>query len=322
MVQIANPIYDAVFKYMMDDNEVAKLLLSAIIGEHIEKLTFQPTHLTVPLRESITVLRMDFKALIALKDGTTKTAIIEIQKAKLHTDIMRFRKYLGEQYASKNNSEVVKRTASTNPKGSWTEHRKAYPILSIYFLGHSLEHAKNIPVIKVARTYYDLATGTSLPEKEDFIESLTHDSYVIQIPYVTGNKRTELEQLLQIFDQEEMEDDNLKHILNIEESEIPEQYRLIIRRLRLAMSDAQTRKHMEAEDDIINEFQQYARAIAMGEELVKEKEKEIRLARDETKQVEDTAILTLINNTDLSDDAIAKTLEVPLEEVQRVRGKN
>jgi len=37
-MQIANPIYDIVFKYMMSDNRVAKSLLSAIIGEKIVEL--------------------------------------------------------------------------------------------------------------------------------------------------------------------------------------------------------------------------------------------------------------------------------------------
>jgi len=41
IMQIANPIYDAVFKYLMDDNRVARLLISKIIGEEIELLEFQ-----------------------------------------------------------------------------------------------------------------------------------------------------------------------------------------------------------------------------------------------------------------------------------------
>ena len=31
-MHIANPIYDVVFKYMLEDNKTAKLFLSAIIG--------------------------------------------------------------------------------------------------------------------------------------------------------------------------------------------------------------------------------------------------------------------------------------------------
>ena len=31
MVLIANPIYDSVFKYMMEDDRVAKIMLSALL---------------------------------------------------------------------------------------------------------------------------------------------------------------------------------------------------------------------------------------------------------------------------------------------------
>ena len=36
VAEIANPTYDVVFKYMMDDIEIAKLVISTIIGEDIE----------------------------------------------------------------------------------------------------------------------------------------------------------------------------------------------------------------------------------------------------------------------------------------------
>lgn len=42
-VRIANPIYDVVFRYLMQDNKVAKLVLSAITGENIVDLAFKPT---------------------------------------------------------------------------------------------------------------------------------------------------------------------------------------------------------------------------------------------------------------------------------------
>jgi len=218
---------------------------------------------------------MDFKAIIALDNGNTKTAIIELQKAKLHTDIMRFRKYLGTQYQDPNNSEVVKRVKSEAKEGVWIEHRKAFPILSIYFLGHRLDSLKNIPVIKVARNYYDLATGATLQEKEDFIESLTHDSYVIQIPCLKGRKRTELEQLLQIFAQEDTHKKQLKQLLNINAEDIPLQYQAIVRRLRLAIADTHTRNLMQAEDEIIGEFRQYTRALEKSNKIIEDNKKTI-----------------------------------------------
>ena len=39
---IANPIYDAVFKYLLADNRIAKLLISTIIEEDIKELEFRP----------------------------------------------------------------------------------------------------------------------------------------------------------------------------------------------------------------------------------------------------------------------------------------
>jgi len=34
-VRIANPIYDVVFKYLLDDEKVARLLLSALLGKEV-----------------------------------------------------------------------------------------------------------------------------------------------------------------------------------------------------------------------------------------------------------------------------------------------
>ena len=45
-MEIANPIYDVVFKYMMEDNSVAKLLVSSIIGEKVVSLESKPQEYT------------------------------------------------------------------------------------------------------------------------------------------------------------------------------------------------------------------------------------------------------------------------------------
>ena len=39
---IANPIYDVVFKYLLDDAEIARGLLSAILGVEIVSLDVKP----------------------------------------------------------------------------------------------------------------------------------------------------------------------------------------------------------------------------------------------------------------------------------------
>jgi hypothetical protein len=263
-MQIANPIYDVVFKYLMDDSKIAKLLISTIIGEKILSLDFLPQESVVELeRRSLTVYRLDFSAKIQTADGYKKV-LIEIQKAKFATDIMRFRKYLGEQYQKKEN------IYQTMIMGK--ETKKAMPILSIYFLGHKLEHI-TVPIIKVQRQYYDVTTGEKIKEKEEFIESLTHDSFIIQIPQLRPKYQTEVEQLLSVFDQKNATSDH--HILNVNEADFPEKYRPIIRRLQRAIAEPQVRKTMDIEDEILEDLQDLEREIARKDQIIKENRKTI-----------------------------------------------
>jgi len=259
-MQIANPIYDVVFKYLLEDNRIAKIFLSAIIGEKIETLEFATTETISDLVKDLTVYRLDFKAKIKTPEGT-KQVIIEIQKAKLSTDIMRFRKYLAEQYAQNPVDQVGEPLPTYN---------KAYPIIAIYILGHKLQFTK-APVIKVDRKYIDLSTGETIKEKEDFIESLSHDSYVIQIPYLKGKRKTHLLQLLSIFDQSQV--DKNYHLLKIKEEEFPKQYAPVIRRLQKALMDTGMRKKMDLEDEILSVLQENDRKIESMEKMLAEKEK-------------------------------------------------
>jgi hypothetical protein len=264
MVEIANPIYDVVFKYLMRDEKVAKLLLSAIIGKEVVSLEFRPTEHHYPFREVLAVLRMDFSARIQDAEGNQELVILELQKAKMASDIMRFRRYLGEQYSNKEN--VVREAAAEYP------YRKALPILSIYFLGHTLAHVK-APVLRVNRAYIDAATGEQIHEKEEFIESLTHDSIIIQIPYLQGRRRTELEKLLALFDQSAATDD--PHFLIVDEDKLPERYRPLLRRLQKAVADPVVRETMDGEDDIIEEIKDYQRLISAKEKVLEEKQRTI-----------------------------------------------
>jgi len=249
-MRIANPIYDAVFKYLMDDNDLAKLLLSTILGEEILELSFMPQEHTakIDFPRHFTVYRLDFAATIKNAQGQTRKVLIELQKAKLPSDIMRFRRYLGEQYRNPNNVMLL-------DEGT----KQVLPLLTIYFLGHSLEHSK-APVIHVKRESRDLATAEPLTQKEDFIESLTHDSYIIQIAHLGKHRRNVLEELLQIFNQKWVVS-NDKHILDIDENAISEAYRPFLRRLQRAIAENAVEEAMAIEDDILSDLQHLERNI-------------------------------------------------------------
>ena len=61
MTKIANPIYDVVFKYLLSDNKIAKLLISNLIGVEISSLELRPQEFsTNPENKTVTVLFSGF----------------------------------------------------------------------------------------------------------------------------------------------------------------------------------------------------------------------------------------------------------------------
>lgn len=264
-MEIANPIYDVAFKYLMEDNDIARLIISTIIKQNVISLELKPQESTVELKiGSLTVYRLDFAAKIETPEGF-KTVLIEIQKAKLATDVMRFRKYLGEQYLNEENTYKKKVIRKHVDELVEMEETKAIPILSIYFLGYPLDHFK-VPVIRVQRDIYNDATNEKLEGREEFIECLTHDSYIIQVPYLKGDQKTEVEKMLGVFDQSKMTSDH--RVLSIREEDYPEKYRPIIRRLQRAIAEPDFRKKMSLEDEVIDELKKKERVILQQKEIL------------------------------------------------------
>jgi hypothetical protein len=263
VMQIANPIYDIVFKYMMEDNAVAKLLVSSIIGEEVLELEPKPQeHTREKLQigsdnSSLTVYRLDFSAKIKVPDGQ-KLVHIEMQKAGLPTDIPRFRRYLGEQFTDPNNN--IKTNSGTI----------GLQIYCIYFLGKDLG-LKDAPVLKISPNVVDVATSEIIDTKSDFIDSLHHKSWVVQINCLKSRRRTELEQLLSVFDQGNITKD--WHILNVSEEDFPEKFRPIIRRLKSAASDSKVKKQMKVEDEFMRYLQDCIRVER--DKVIEEKDKSL-----------------------------------------------
>jgi len=261
---IANPIYDVAFKYMLEDNKIAKLFLSAVIGEKITELQFSAQEQTVELppnnkeKTPLTVCRFDFSAKIETEKGF-KTALIELQKAKFTSDLMRFRRYLGINYTKPDN------THSGDPD-------KARQIYCLYFLNYGMD-LPPVPVLIIDYTVHDAYTGQEFSADGEFISGLHHRSWIIQINELKEKRRNNLEKLLSIFDQDNKTDIN--YILNIDDETIPEEYKEIVRRLRKAMEDPKKRREMELEDEIVRELQDKERQIEEKTIALLEKDKTI-----------------------------------------------
>ena len=249
-MRIANPIYDVVFKYLLDDEKVAKLVLSALLGREILSLDFRATEVRTevprPVGAEILVLRLDFAATLRQEDGSRKLVLIEIQKAHTPWDVLRFRRYLGSQYASAENVYV-------DPAG----RKQALPLVTIYFLGEGLE-CIDAPVVKVNRHYTDVATGEEIAIADPFVEALTHDTVVVQVDKLKNRRRTELEQLLAVFDQGHASRSD-PHLLDILEENFPERYREVLRRLMRAAAEKDVRDRMDVEDEVVATLQENAR---------------------------------------------------------------
>jgi len=110
---IANPIYDVVFKKLMENESIAKFLIGTILEQNIEDLKVKPKAFSylkndekelpdlkkdIKEQSSIYSFRSDFIATILTNAGERKKVHIEIQKVKNDIDLMQFRDNLGKNY--------------------------------------------------------------------------------------------------------------------------------------------------------------------------------------------------------------------------------
>jgi hypothetical protein len=242
-VIIANPIYDVVFKYLLEDADIARDLLSTILGEEVVHLEFKPQETSTESSEGIKILRLDFKAIIKKKDGTLFKVLIELQKSKQVFDVMRFRRYLGDNYRKEDQVIEKDGLAVFRP----------LPIITIYFLGFLLN---NVPsgVIKVKRDYVDAVTEEILGVKDDFVELLTHDSYMIQVGRLPKESRGKLDRVMQIFSPMYQNKAD-KHLVDFQGDIYDPLVLRMVERLSRAIATDEYRDKMDVEDEVDRIFE-------------------------------------------------------------------
>ena len=269
MITVANPIYDVVFKYLMEDKRIARIILSALLKEDIVEVEMRPHEYVNDKRDSVSVLRIDFGARVRQTDGSEKLILIELQKTWLETETLRFRQYLGVQY--------------DNPDNMLAGGEHALPMVAVYLLGHRVGDIDE-PVLYVRHKSYDsdgqLVTK-GLPNP--FVDSLTHDSIIVQIPLLRGllsgsgdgrqRGKSRLDKVLSIFDQSNGEGRN-KRVLNIDDSLYSGDADMehILQRLAMAAGDSKLRQDMNIEEEFISAIERRDTEILHRDyELAKQK---------------------------------------------------
>ena len=317
-MEIANPIYDAAFKYLMQDDRAARLFVGRIAELEVESLELRPQELAAPRGgpgdgaaavPPLALFRMDFAARVRTPGGGERQVLIEIRKTNAPTVVERFRAYLGQQMRSPSN--VI-----AHPSG----RREAVPIVTIYLLGYDLG-VSDEAVLDVRPRVTERRTGAELDAGHPFIAGIHHRSHVVQIPRLRGRRRDDLERMLSIFDQGEARiEQGGAQVLTIDESAYPREYAFVLRQLQRAASEAEVRRFMEGEDRLLRDSISWGR---QAEHERREKERE-RGEKERERRRADRAERALsrsirhLRGLGHEAEAIAEALSIGVDEVRRV----
>ncbi len=282
-MKIINPIYDNAFKYLMDNEEIAKIVLSIILDTKVVSLQSKPQETPLTNIGGVSLARYDFKAVIKNEKGEDKTVLIELQKYKTPNPISRFRQYLAQNY--------MKEETIITPKGEVTA---TLPIISIYILGFDLPEF-NCKAIKIDNKPSDIIGQQQLDVKSDFVEQLTHQCYIllaVDKPEVETNT-TRLEKFLDLFIQK-LKGEDANTIIDIDDQVNDKAVQSIMLHLnkatlnqKLVRTLAAEKEHTKGietlEKQLEKERKEKEEAKARAEK--ERKEKEEAKAREEEKSI-------------------------------------
>ena len=262
-IVIPNPIYDVVFKYLMEDLESAKIIISTLINEKIIKLDFEPISHTEKIKDpnsdkDIKLFHLDFTALIENHNGEEELIMIEIQKANRTSDIFRFKRYISANFQRKKEKEIIDPTTQ-----SVEIIQQPIRLIPIFILNFRIEKEINDLLIKTNRIKTGVFKDKVIKNKNEFIDNLSFDIYVVQLPnlskikkedYQNDEYKTKLYHLLKLFDQSAQMTKN-RHRLLILKRLFPGYLERIIKRLQAADAEnPDLEEQMNAEDEYLSEL--------------------------------------------------------------------
>ena len=336
---IANPIYDSAFKYMMQNERAATVLLENLLDKEILKLEVLSNDTPVIEEKSgVRILRLDFSAKVKDKNtGETELVTIELQKSYLDTEIMRFRTYLSQQYSDikKTDIEMVKTWRKNKETGNieQVEVEKHIPlhIIAIYILGHPFQEISIKKPVIYNRPDPRGIENEHIPEvmKTRFFRGLTHDTIIVQIPYLKRNAKTKVEQLLEIFCQDYVSS-GTDQLLEIDDfDKRSDDFKELARPLQYAASDPEVRKVMTIEDEMSIHFQNVKYVTDENEALhilveesrqqLQEKDNQLQ-EKDNQLQEKDNQLISsiqMLSEFGASPEQIAEKLKISVDMVKK-----
>lgn len=297
----------------MEDERIAKTLLSALLKKEVVAVEMRRNEYTNGVRDNISMFRIDFGAHVKEPDGTIRLVLIELQKTWLETETLRFRQYLGAQYSNPEN------VPSENNKDGY-----AIPMVAIYLLGHRVGDI-NVPVLYVKHKAYDYdgnVVTDGIPDP--FVESLIHDSIIVQIPLLHGQVNNRLEKVLSVFDQSQKNGSD-RHVLNVNDTPFDDDddMQYLLRRLLMAAANAQLRQEMNVEDEYFKALEDRDTALMMKDKKLAEQAEQLEQNKAELEQnkAQLRTMALLLSNSGMSVEEIAKSVGMSQDQVKLLLNK-
>ncbi|MEI6138629.1 MAG: hypothetical protein WCP85_05175 [Mariniphaga sp.] len=250
---IPNPIYDVVFRYLMEDPDSAMIVVSTLINENIINLELEPiTHsekkekslmtalLDPKTKDDLRLFHLDFTATVLLPDGTQELIMIELQKATEPDDIFRFKQYISRNFQKKHEIEVTDIETLNIRKVN-----RPIRLVPVFILNFRIENEINDLLIKTKRVKEGFFKNKALQLPNEFIDNLSYNLLVVQLPnlehinetdYLDDEYKIKLFALLRLFDQKSRVRDN-EHRLRLIRKFFPGFLDRVIRRLQSADID-------------------------------------------------------------------------------------
>ena len=149
-------------------------------------------------------------------------------------------------------------------------------MVAVYLLGHRVGDIEE-PVLYVNHKSYNYAgmeVTKGLPDP--FVESLVHNSIIVQIPLLRGQVNNRLDKVLSVFDQT-MKDKCNNQVLLVDEDRYAgdRDMEYILHRLLTAAADSGLRQDMNVEDEYFKAIEDRDTAIMNLDKIIAEKENQI-----------------------------------------------
>ena len=200
----------------------------------------------------------------------------------------------------------------------------AVPMVAVYLLGHRVgDIDKAVVYVNHKALDYD---GKEVENGMDdpFINSLTHDSILVQIPLLHGKINNRLDKVLSVFDQSQRDKKN-QQMLCLEGDKYKDDSDMmyIVHRLGLATMSANIRQEMNDEDDYYSAIEARDTQVMKLNKIISEQANQVNeqatQINEQATQIKSMAQGMLENGMPL--EMVAKMMNRTPEEVRALLGK-